>query len=104
MADKLYYSIKEISEMFNLPFATLRFWEKEVVQLQPRTHAGRTRLYSPEDIEVIRRIIYLRQQNVPVKELSKRLQMDDKFIDKKMAARENLLLIRQQLVALRDLI
>ena len=40
---KVYYSIKEVSELLHVPLPTLRFWEREVRQLQPRTNAGHTR-------------------------------------------------------------
>lgn len=104
MAEKVYYSIKEVSEMTGVPLPTLRFWEKEVKQLQPRTNAGRTRFYSKEDIAVIRRIIYLRSQNVPVKDLSARLSQDNKQLDRRAQARANLLAIREDLVILRQLL
>lgn len=102
--EKVYYSIKEVSELLNVPFPTLRYWEREVEQLQPRINAGRTRFYTKEDIQLIRRLIYYSSQNIPVKEWTKRLKLDDKKVDRKAAARENLLAIRSELEELRSLI
>ena len=34
---KLYYSIKEVAEMFDLPESTLRYWEQEFPFLRPKT-------------------------------------------------------------------
>lgn len=104
IVEKVYYSIKEVSEMLELPLPTLRFWEREVEQLKPRTNAGRTRFYTKEDIQLIRRLKYYSSQNVPVKEWSKRLKLDDRNVDKKAAARENLLAIKAELEELRRLI
>lgn len=89
--------------MFSLPFSTLRFWEKEIKQLQPRA-VNQTRYYSPDDLETIRRIIYLRSQNVPVKDISRRLTLDRKGVDTRRKAYEQLTAIRAELTELRDMI
>ena len=34
---KLYYSIKEAAEMVGLTESNLRFWEKEIPSLKPKT-------------------------------------------------------------------
>lgn len=101
---KKHFSIKEVSQMLDLPYPTLRFWEKSVVQLQPRTNAGRTRFYSEEDIRILRRLIYFRSQNIPVKDWSQRLRIEDKGLDRKAEAHANLLAIRDELEAIRKLL
>lgn len=102
--DKIYYSIKEVSELLDVSLPTLRYWEHEVKQLQPRTNSGRTRFYTEDDIQLIRRLIYFKSQNIPVKDWSRRLTLDDKNVDRKAAARENLLAIRAELETLRSLL
>ncbi len=101
---KVYYSIKEVSELLHVPLPTLRFWEREVQQLQPRTNAGHTRFYSEKDIQILRRLIYFRSQNIPVKEWSDRLKLNDNQLDRKVQARENLLDVRAELEALLKLL
>ena len=100
---RTYYSIREVSEMFTLPFSTLRYWEKEIKQLKPHTE-HQTRFYSQDDLETIRRIIYLRSQNVPVSDISRRLTLDRKGVDTRRKAFELLTAIRSELVELRDMI
>ena len=39
---KLYYSIKEVAEMFDLPESTLRYWEQEFPFLRPKTNQPRS--------------------------------------------------------------
>ena len=34
---KLYYSIKEVAAMLNVPESMLRFWEKEIPMIRPKT-------------------------------------------------------------------
>ena len=89
--------------MFSLPYGTLRFWEKEIKQLKPHTE-NTTRFYSEKDLEVIRRIIYLRSQNVPVADISRRLTLDSKGVDTRRSAYELLQSIRAELVELRDML
>ena len=54
---KLYYSIKEVAEMFGLNESTLRYWETEFPYLKPKTiTTNKVRQYSEKDIEQIRLI------------------------------------------------
>ena len=45
--------------MFDLNESTLRFWEKEFVEISPQKNDKGTRFYLQEDIEKIRLIYYL---------------------------------------------
>ena len=53
---KLYYSIKEVAEMFKVNQSTLRYWETVFKQIQPRTNAKGVRQYTKQNIEEIREI------------------------------------------------
>ena len=54
---KLYYSIREVAEMFGLNESTLRFWETEFPYLKPKTMGpNKVRQYSEKDIEQVKRI------------------------------------------------
>lgn len=57
--EKLFYSIKEVAEMFDVNQSLLRHWEKEFPTIKPvRTEKG-TRQYRKEDIEEIRLVYHL---------------------------------------------
>ena len=56
---KLYYSISEVAEMFDVNESLLRFWEKEFPQIKPCKTSGGTRQYRKEDIETIKLIYHL---------------------------------------------
>ena len=54
---KLYYSIGEVAEMFQLNESTLRYWEQEFPFLRPKTKGpSKVRQYSEKDIEQIKLI------------------------------------------------
>ena len=56
---KLYYSISEVAEMFNVEPHVLRYWESEFKQLSPKKNRAGRRTYRDSDIEMIKRIWHL---------------------------------------------
>lgn len=54
---KLYYSIGEVAQMFQVNETLLRFWEKEFPQISPQKTGRSVRRYTKDDIETIR-IVY----------------------------------------------
>ena len=52
---KLYYSISEVAQMFELNESTLRYWEQEFPSLRPKVSGpAKVRQYQEKDIEQIR--------------------------------------------------
>lgn len=62
VTEKLYYSISEVSELFDLNASTLRFWEKEFDVLKPTKNKKGNRLFTKKDIEHIAKIVELVKQ------------------------------------------
>ncbi len=56
---KLYYAIGEVCEATGLEAHVLRYWETEFEQLQPRKNRAGRRIYTEEDLVVVRRIQHL---------------------------------------------
>ena len=56
---KLYYSIGEVAEMFDVNTSLIRFWEKEFKVIKPKKNKKGNRLFTQKDIENIRRIYHL---------------------------------------------
>lgn len=59
MAEKLYYSMGEVAEMFDVNPSLLRHWETQFSQLRPRRNRKGNRLYTPQDVELLKRIYHL---------------------------------------------
>ncbi|MCE3258614.1 MAG: MerR family transcriptional regulator [Bacteroidetes bacterium] len=59
---KLFYTIGEVSEMFELNASTLRFWEKEFDFLRPSKNKKGNRTFTQKDIDNIARIVDLVKQ------------------------------------------
>ena len=56
---KRYYSIGEVAALFEVNASAIRFWEKEFSELSPKKNARGVRMYTPEDIEKLRRVYHL---------------------------------------------
>jgi DNA-binding transcriptional MerR regulator len=55
-------TIGEVSAELNLPQHILRYWETRFPQLRPLQRAGNRRYYRPADVELVRRIDQLLNQ------------------------------------------
>lgn len=56
---KLYYSIGEVADMFEVNTSLIRFWEKEFPQLKPKKNKKGNRLFTVKDIEKLNSIYTL---------------------------------------------
>lgn len=56
---KLFYSISEVAQMFNVNESLLRFWEREFEIIKPKKSEKGARQYRKEDVEIIRLIYHL---------------------------------------------
>jgi DNA-binding transcriptional MerR regulator len=57
--EKIYYSIGEVSELFEVNSSLIRFWENEFDILKPHKNKKGNRLFTKEDINTIRIIYHL---------------------------------------------
>jgi DNA-binding transcriptional MerR regulator len=56
---KLYYTIGEVAELFQVNTSLVRFWEKEFDQIRPKKNRKGNRLFTREDIRHFRMIYQL---------------------------------------------
>jgi len=56
---KLYYSIGEVAQLFNVNASLLRFWEKEFEIIQPKKNKKGDRMYTRADVENFKVIYHL---------------------------------------------
>lgn len=59
MAKKLFYSMGEVSEMFDVNASLIRFWETKFDILRPQKNKKGNRLFSPADVENLKLIYHL---------------------------------------------
>lgn len=59
MAEKLFYSMGEVAEMFDVNASLLRHWETQFSVLRPRRNKKGNRLYTPADVDNLKLIYHL---------------------------------------------
>ena len=100
--EKKYFSIKEVSEMLNLPASTLRFWEKEIDALCPQKSAGGVRRYMQKDIDLLKQIKFLiDEQHLTLTGVNERLTKYRDVDERRMKVIHNLQSIKKELQAIR---
>ena len=100
---KLYYSIKEVAQMFDLNESTLRFWESEFSYLKPKTQGpNKVRQYSEKDIEQIRLIHNLvKVRGFKLAAAKKMINANRDGADRRAEVLERLMGVRDDLQALK---
>ena len=87
--------------MFGINQSNLRFWEREFNQLKPKRNAKGTRFYSPDDILVIKQIIYLtNEQKLTLDGAKRKLSQKKDVIAKQQEVVERLKVIRKELIGI----
>lgn len=95
---KAYYTITEVSKMFDIPETTLRFWEKHFPTLQPRKTGNNKRQYSQKDLEQLRLIHNLvKVRGFKLEAARKMLHANPAGVDKRATVIERLQKIRAEL-------
>ena len=86
--DAAYKSIGEVAKILNLVNEkngslnthTLRFWEKEFKNINPKIFAGRRRYYDKSSIELLKKIKFLlKDQGMTIKGVKKALSSSTSF-------------------------
>ncbi len=101
---KLYYSIGEVAEMFDVNETLLRFWEKEFPQqINPKKSGRNIRQYTKEDIEKIRTIYNLvKVRGLKLAAARDLLKKNKEGVQQQTEVVERLRDIRSELVALKE--
>lgn len=102
---KRYYTIAEVSVMFDVAKSLLRYWEGEFKEIQPRKDRGGIRRYTVKDVEHINKIYDLvKVRGFTIEGARKELSSKNKKSPAKIDLKNKLQDIHKRLTALRDAI
>ena len=59
VAKKLYYTMGEVAEMFDVNASLIRYWESKFSCIRPHKNKKGNRLFTPEDVERLKQIYHL---------------------------------------------
>ena len=103
-AKKLYYSMGEVAEMFDVTPALIRHWESQFDCIKPHRNKKGNRLFSPDDVERLKQIYHLvKERGMTLKganKVLKRAKSDE--VVQEMELLERLQKIRAALVEVRE--
>ncbi|MFB6340540.1 MerR family transcriptional regulator [Saccharicrinis sp. FJH2] len=96
--EKMFYSMRETSEMFDIPQSTIRFWENEFDILKPYKNTKGTRYFRPEDLKNLHLIYFLlKEQGMTLKGAKKKLEENPEKTIKTFEIATRLSSVRDQL-------
>ena len=101
--EKVFYSIGEVAELFDLPTSTLRYWEQEFTTLKPKRNKKGTRYYTKKDIEQLRLIHHLvKERGMTLKGAKQKIRENKDDVENSSEIVRKLQHIRSLLVRIRD--
>ncbi len=94
-ASKLYFSIGEVSKKIGVEAYVLRYWESEFHQLRPRKNSSGRRIYTKDDMKLLRQIYdLLRVRKYTLEGARQALQGEQEKSADRKAERDELLRLR----------
>lgn len=101
---KIYYSIREVAQMFGVSESLLRFWEKEFPQIRPKKAGRGVRQYRREDVETIRLIFHLVKERGMTLQGARQCMASGERNEavRRLEVMDRLKAIRDELVGMRD--
>lgn len=101
--EKVFYSIGEVADMFQVNTSHIRFWENEFDILKPKKNKKGNRLFTKEDIENIKLIYHLvKERGLTLKGAKQKLKDNKEDTLDKHELVDRLKAIRQMLVEIKE--
>ncbi len=83
MNEKLYYTIGEVADMFNVNTSLIRYWEKEFDIINPRKNKKGNRLFTTQDIDNFHQIYHLvKERGYTLQGAKSKLKISKKEVDR----------------------
>ena len=106
MSEKLFYTMGEVAEMFDVNASLIRYWGTQFPSLKPQRNKKGNRLFSPADIETLKRIYhYVKECGMTLEGAKKALRGDrsqEPEANVNMELLERLQSLRSMLLAVRE--
>ena len=104
VAKKLYYTMGEVAEMFDVTPALIRHWESQFDCLKPDRNKKGNRLFTPEDVEKLKQIYHLvKERGMTLKGANVMLKrVKNKEIAREVELLERLQRVRSTLAEVRE--
>ncbi len=102
-AKKLFYSMGEVAEMFDVNASLIRHWESKFDCIRPHKNKKGNRMFSPEDVEKLKQIYHLvKERGMTLEGANKAMKSSRKELSRETELLERLQRIRSALVEVRE--
>ena len=100
---KLLYSMGEVSEMFDVNPSLIRYWESQFDVLRPKKNKKGNRLFTPEDVQMLKLIYHLvKEQGMTLEGAKRSLKQNRGSFARDSELLERLQRVRALLVEVRE--
>jgi DNA-binding transcriptional MerR regulator len=101
--EKVYYSIGEVAEMFEVNTSLIRFWEKEFDIIKPKKNKKGNRLFTKQDIDNFHIIYHLvKERGMTLKGVQKKMKENKEDTVNNFEVIKSLKNIREMLLEIRE--
>jgi DNA-binding transcriptional MerR regulator len=101
--EKVYYTIGEVAELFEVNTSLIRFWEKEFDVLKPQKNKKGNRLFTQHDLNNLRIIYHLvKERGYTLQGAREKLKQNREDVVKDVEIIDTLTRIRGFLVGLKE--
>lgn len=101
--EKVLFSIGEVAQMIGVETSAVRYWENQFEALKPQKNKKGNRLFTKDDIELVKLISYLvRDRGLTIKGAKQKLKENREETIHNFEIANRLKEIRQELVEIRD--
>jgi len=101
--EKIYYSVGEVAEMFDVNPSHIRYWEKEFDVLKPYKNKKGNRLFTKDDIEQFKLIYHLvKEKGLTLKGAKQKLKDNKGETVENHELVDRLQTIRQMLIEIKN--
>ena len=103
--EKLYYSIGEVADMFNVNTSLIRYWEKEFDIIHPQKNKKGNRLFTPVDIDNFHIIYHLvKERGMTLKGAKKKMSENKDDAIQNFEVVKSLQNMREMLLEVREML
>lgn len=103
--EKLFYSIGEVADMFNVNTSLIRYWEKEFDIINPQKNKKGNRLFTPSDIDNFHIIYHLvKERGMTLKGAKKKMSENKDDAIQNFEVVKSLQNIREMLLEVKEML
>jgi DNA-binding transcriptional MerR regulator len=101
--ERVYYTIGEVAELFEVNQSLIRYWEKEFDLLKPQKNKKGNRLFTKQDLDILRIIYHLvKERGYTLQGAREKLRLNREDVEKNVEIITSLQKIKSYLLEIKE--